>query len=76
MIWKKTQLNNGVVIFFSVDFIPIDANNILDIHKYLMKRTKYKIIFGLFIGLLTGIVSASNHAKCVSLRNQKSNFSY
>ena len=25
--------------FFSVDFNPIDTNNILDIHKYLMKRT-------------------------------------
>ena len=25
-------------IFFSVDFNPFDTNNILDIHKYLMKR--------------------------------------
>ena len=73
---KKTGLNNGVVNFFSVDFIPIGTNNILGIHKYLMKRTWYKIIFGLFIGLLTGIVSASSYAKCVLLRNQKSNFSY
>ena len=36
-------------------------------HKYLMKGTWYKIIFGLikkiFIGLLTGIVSESNHAR-------------
>ena len=35
----------------------------------------YKVMFGLikkiFIGLLTGIVSASNHTKCVSLSNQK-----
>ena len=33
------------------------------------------MIFGLikkiFIGLLTGIVSSYNHAKCVLLRNQK-----
>ena len=40
-----------------------------------MKRTWYKIIFGLikaiFIRLLTDIVSASNHAKCVLLSNQK-----
>ena len=40
-----------------------------------MKRTQYKILFGLikkiFIGLLTGIISVSNHAKCVSLSNQK-----
>ena len=40
-----------------------------------MKRTWYKIILGLikaiFIRLLTDIVSASNHNKCVSLSNQK-----
>ena len=29
----------GVVSFFSADFNPIDTNNILDIHKYLMKKT-------------------------------------
>ena len=70
---KKTGLK-GVVKFFSVDFNPID-NDILDIHKYLMKRTWYKIMFGLikkiFIGLLTGLVNGSNHTKCVSLSNQK-----
>ena len=27
------------------------------------------IIIKYFIGLLTGLVSASNHTKCVSLRN-------
>ena len=25
--------------FFSADFNPIDTNDILDIHKYLMKKT-------------------------------------
>ena len=35
---EKTGLK-GVVKFFSVDFNPIDTNDILDIHKYLMKRT-------------------------------------
>ena len=58
---KKTRLNNN--------------NDISDIHKYLMKRTRYKIMFGLikkiFIGLLTGLVNGSNHTKCVSLSNQK-----
>ena len=29
----------GVVKFFYVDFNPIDNNKILDIHKYLMKKT-------------------------------------
>ena len=35
---KKTGLK-GIVKFFSVDFNPIDTNNILDIHKHLIKRT-------------------------------------
>ena len=35
---KKTGLT-GVVKFFSVDFSPIDTNQILDIHKYFIKRT-------------------------------------
>ena len=35
---KKTGLK-GSVKFFSVDFNPIDTNDILDIHKYLMKKT-------------------------------------
>ena len=35
---KKTGLK-GVVKFFSVDFNPIDDNDFLGIHKYLMKRT-------------------------------------
>ena len=50
----KTGLK-GVAKFSSVDFNPIDTNEILDIHRYLMKRTWYKIMFGLikkiFIGL-------------------------
>ena len=39
---KKAGLT-GVVTFFSVDFNPVSNNDILDIHKYLMKRTLYKI---------------------------------
>ena len=40
---KKTRLQ-GVVELFSIDFSSIDTNNILDIHKYLMKGTLYKIM--------------------------------
>ena len=59
-----------------VDFNPIDTNYILDIHhKYLIKRTRYKIMFGIikkiFIELLTCVVNGSNHTKCVSLSNLK-----
>ena len=35
---RKTGLK-GIVNFFSVDFNPIDTNDISDIHKCLMKRT-------------------------------------
>ena len=59
----------------SVDFHPIDNNDILDVREYLMKRTWYKIMFGLikklFMGLLIKIVNASNLTKCVLLSNQK-----
>ena len=71
---KKTGLKGNVNVF-SVDFNPIDTNDILDICKYLMKGTCYKIMFQLikkiFIGLSISIVNASNHTKCVSLINQK-----
>ena len=63
-IWK-TGLK-GAVKFFSVDFNPIYTNDILeDIHKYLMKRSWYKIMFGfikkIFTGWLTGLVNGFNH---------------
>ena len=54
---KKTELN-GCVNNFSVDYQVFDISDITNI--------LYWIIL-LFIGLLTGIVSASNHKKCVFL---------
>ena len=42
---KKNMIKMSCKIF-SVDFIPIDTSDILDIHKYLMKRTCYEIRFG------------------------------
>ena len=44
MIWKNTGLKE-IAEFFSVDFDPIDTNDILDIHRYLIKVKWYKIIF-------------------------------
>ena len=71
----------GSVKLFSVDYNAIDNNDFLDIHRYLMKDTLYKIIFAIikrmFVVLLTSlinvssIVNASNHANCVSLSNQR-----
>ena len=39
---KKTGLKQ----IFSVDYNAINTENILDIHRYLIKDTWYKIIFG------------------------------
>ena len=39
---KKT----GSKQIFSVDYNAINTENILDIHRYLIKDTLYKIIFG------------------------------
>ena len=65
-IMKKAGLN-GVGNLCSVDFNPIDAKDFSDIHKYLIKITWYIIMLELikkiFIGLLTCLVSGSNHAK-------------
>ena len=67
---QKTGLKGNATLF-SFDFNPIDTNDILDIHKYLMKGKKYKIMFKIilkmFIVLLSNIVNGSNHTKCVSL---------
>ena len=35
---KETGIK-GVLKFFSAGFDPIDANDVLDIHKHLMKKT-------------------------------------
>ena len=68
--WIKRKCN-----FFSVDFNPIDTNNILEIHRNLSQRKEYMIMLGvitkMFIVLLSKIVSGSNHTKYTSLSNQK-----
>ena len=33
---------------FSVDYKTFNTSNIIDIHKYLMKKTQYKVVDGLF----------------------------
>ena len=35
----KNRIKRNCNFFFSVDFNPIDSNDILDIHRYLMKGT-------------------------------------
>ena len=41
---KKSGLK-GSVKFFPVGFNPIDTNDILDIHKYLMKKHNIKNVW-------------------------------
>ena len=36
----------GSVQIFSFDDNPIDTSDILGIHRYLIKETQYKIMFG------------------------------
>ena len=70
---KKTGLKVTVQCF-SVNYNPINTSDILDIHRFLMKKTIYKSVWNykkMFIIFLTSIVNASNHAKHVSLSNQK-----
>ena len=61
---KKTGLK-GITKVFSVDFNPIYTNDILDIHKHLMKNNAW------VNGLLNDLVNGSNHTKCILLSNQK-----
>ena len=42
---KKAALKE-VLKAFSVDYNATDINDVLDIHRYLMKETWYKIMFG------------------------------
>ena len=39
--WKKAGLN-GCTYDFSIDYRSFDPSNVIDIHKYLIKRYKIK----------------------------------
>ena len=45
ILWKNRE-KEGSVKLFCVDFNPVDTNNVLDVHRYLMKEKSYKIKFG------------------------------
>ena len=44
---KKKKKKKGSVKDFSIDYNAIITSNISDIHRYLIKNTWYKIIFGI-----------------------------
>ena len=66
--WKE------YVCKFSVICNIIDTSNIINIHKYLMKKRDIKwcleLLKNVYV-LLASIVNASTHTKCMSLYNQK-----
>ena len=68
---KKNRIKRKCNFFFPVNFNPGDTMNVLDIHKYLMKGTWYKVMFGLIKKIFIGLLSVSYHAKCVLLSYQK-----
>ena len=80
---KKTKLY-GYVYDFLFDFDSIDVDDILDIPKYLMEKTRYKknvfIYLQMFIGLLRAFTTGSfgeplafnreGRIKCVSFNTR------
>ena len=79
---KKTEFN-GYVYDFSVDYDVIAVDDILDIHKYLMKKKKHNMIrikmFGLIKRIfLTGLTALSyltplstTPLSCISMNNKE-----
>ena len=56
---KKTTELKGIIIIFSVNFNPIDINDILDIHKYLIKGAYYKMIFDAIKKMFTRLLTCT-----------------
>ena len=74
---KKTGLY-GTIYDFSVNYGAISVDNILSIHKYLIKNTaQYKMFksvkqtFTLAMILLSCNLPSLNSLKCISVNNQK-----
>ena len=71
---EKTGLQ-GYVNSFSIDYHIIDANDVLDINKYLMKITiilsniMFEFIEEMFIGLL--MFGGSLVTRCMTLNNKQ-----
>ena len=74
---NKNNLTVGEVATQRLDETTLAAEAIYPINfKQTSKRFElsyimFKLIKMIFFGLVTGIVSASNHTKCVSLSNQQ-----
>ena len=74
---RKTGFN-GYVYDFSVDYDATDVDDIVDIHKYLMKKTtQCNKMFGFvkkvfFVGLsFLSTLTSVNSLSCILMNNQK-----
>ena len=66
LIKKKKKNRIKKISIFYVDFNHLDPNDILDIHKYFMKKYDIKQSLGYLksiYGILISIVNASNNLK-------------
>ena len=73
---KKTEFN-GSVYYFSVDYDATDDDNILGIHKFLMKKMAlgskmFGFVKNMFFAGLTILSSFTrvNSLSCISMSNQ------
>ena len=75
---KKTRFN-GYVYDFSLDYDATDVDDIVDIHKYLMKKnnivqmkifTFVKKVFFVRLTILSDFTNA-NSLSCISVNNQE-----
>ena len=57
---KKTELN-GYLNDFCVDYSTTEVNNIVDIHKYFMKKTWYRIMFNFVKQAFISLLGFVNH---------------
>ena len=47
-IFSSNKMKKAGLIFnFSIDYVTFYSSDIIDLHKYFMKNTRYKIVFGL-----------------------------
>ena len=74
---KKTELN-GYVYDFSVNYDAVAVDDILDIHRYLMKQNNitqnvwvYSKMFFTVMTFFSCNVLSVNSLKCISMDNQK-----
>ena len=70
---KKTGLND-YVYNFSIDYNIINTSNIINIHKYSMKKHNIKhlgLLKKYYHTIYHNIVNASNHIKFVLLSNHQ-----